>query len=101
MKLPTVGAIPIPTEEGKWYALRTPELTECCGCGLVHHTEYVLENGRLFWRAILDVQATNAARTRSGITVTEKAPVRRSGAALARGSAHPRRGSKPRTGRPR
>jgi hypothetical protein len=75
MKRPKVDPTPIPTEPGKWYVLRTPELTECCGCGLVHHTEYKLdENGRLLWRAREDKRATRAARKREGIRI-ERAPV--------------------------
>ena len=79
MNLPDVAAIPIPTEEGKWYTLRTPEITECCDCGMVHHTEYMLENGRLYWRSKVDDKATKAARKRLGIKIG-KAPARRRGA---------------------
>ena len=84
MKRPKVHAVSIPTEPGKWYVLRTPELTECCGCGLVHHTEYQLDaNGRLLWRAKVDMKATRAARKREGITI-ERVPARPSGAASSR-----------------
>ncbi len=64
----------IQTEPDKWYRLDSPEITECCDCGMVHHTEYVLENGRLFWRAKVDKAATEAARREHGITVTRSDP---------------------------
>jgi hypothetical protein len=64
----------IQMEAGKWYRLDSPEITECCDCGLVHHTEYMFENGRMFWRAITDRKATRASRKRNGITVSRTKP---------------------------
>ena len=60
----------IQTEPDKWYRLDSPEITECCDCGLVHHTEYMLHKGRLFWRSKVDQKATDAARREHGIVVT-------------------------------
>jgi len=59
----------IQMQENVWYRLDSPEVTECCDCGLVHHTEYMFENGRIFWRAIVDKKATAAARKAAGIRV--------------------------------
>lgn len=53
----------IQTEPNKWYRLDSPEITECCDCGLVHHTEYMFEKGRMFWRSKVDTKAT-LGRTR-------------------------------------
>jgi hypothetical protein len=64
----------IQMEEGKWYRLDSPEVTECCSCGLVHVTEYMFENGRMFWRATTDMKATRASRKRNGITVLKAKP---------------------------
>lgn len=59
--------------ENTWYKLDSPEVTECCDCGLVHHTEYMMENGRMFWRAVVDKKATAAARKAAGIKVIKNA----------------------------
>lgn len=59
-------------EPGKWYALDSPETTECCDCGLVHSTEYQIYKGRLMFRTRVNRRATNAARKRVGITVQRK-----------------------------
>jgi hypothetical protein len=61
----------IQMHEGTWYALESPQIDECCDCGLVHHTEFMLEKGRLFWRAAVDKKATAAARERDNIKVTK------------------------------
>ena len=58
-------------EEGKWYRLDSPEITECCDCGLTHHTEYMFEKGRMLWRGKVDVKATRAARKRLGIKIVK------------------------------
>lgn len=60
--------------EGQWYraGLRSPEVTECCSCGLVHITEYKVIDGKLFWRAGVDQEATDAAREREGISLRRK-----------------------------
>ncbi len=60
--------------EGKWYRMASPETSECCDCGLVHHTEYMLEDGRIFFRTKVDKRATRAARKAHGITITKEAP---------------------------
>ena len=59
--------------ENTWYKLDSPEVTECCDCGLVHHTEYMMENGRMFWRSVVDKKATAAARKAAGIKVIKNA----------------------------
>ena len=65
--VPVDGSIQM--TENTWYRLDSPEVTECCDCGLVHHTEYMMEGGRLFWRAVVDKKATAAARKLQGIKV--------------------------------
>lgn len=59
--------------ENTWYRLDSPEITECCECALVHHTEYMFEKGRMFWRAHVDKKATAAARKKLGIKVIKNA----------------------------
>ncbi|MDE2098504.1 MAG: hypothetical protein KGL39_14720 [Patescibacteria group bacterium] len=68
-RLPKVDITPIQMHENRWYRLDSPEITECCDCGLVHHTEYMLSKGRLFWRSVVDRKATRAARARDGIKI--------------------------------
>lgn len=58
--------------EGVWYAIRNPDMTECCSCGLVHNTEFKLDGMRIFWRSKVDKRATNKARKLHGITVIKK-----------------------------
>lgn len=70
-KIDITGSIQM--HAGVWYALDSEEITECCDCGLVHVTEYMFENGRLFWRSRTNTRATNAARKREGITVLRHA----------------------------
>lgn len=70
MKAPKVDGH-IQMHEGTWYKLDSPDVTECCDCGLVHHTEYMFEGGRLFWRASVDRIATRAARKRAGVRVVK------------------------------
>lgn len=70
-KLPPVHALPIQMVEDTWYKLDSPEITECCDCGLIHHTEYMMQGGRMFWRAVTDPKATRAARKRHGIVITK------------------------------
>ncbi len=61
----------IQMHEGTWYAIQHDiELTECCGCGLVHRTYWKVERGRLFWRAEIDKRLTAKARKRDGIRIT-------------------------------
>ena len=77
MKLQPVDPKPIQMYEGTWYRLDSPEITECCACGLVHHTEYMFENGRMLWRSKTDPKATRAARKRLGIKIVKASPGRR------------------------
>lgn len=63
----------IQMEPGKWYRLDSPEISECCDCGLVHHTEYMFEKGRMFWRSRVDPKATAASRKLHGIKVVKTA----------------------------
>jgi hypothetical protein len=74
-KTPVDSRGSIQMEEGKWYRLDSPEITECCDCGLVHVTEYMFENGRMFWRAKTDPKATRASRKRNGITLLKSKPL--------------------------
>lgn len=60
--------------EGVWYALRNPDLSECCDCGLVHHTEFKIDGINIFWRSKIDRRKTRLARKLHGITVTKNAP---------------------------
>lgn len=70
--IPPVAGI-IQMVENTWYKLDSPEVTECCDCGLVHHTEYMMENGHMFWRSVVDKKATAAARKLAGIKVIKNA----------------------------
>jgi hypothetical protein len=56
MKAPKVDGH-IQMHEGTWYKLDSPDVTECCDCGLVHHT--------------VDRIATRAARKRAGVRVVK------------------------------
>lgn len=58
--------------EGDWHPMESPEVTECCDCGLVHKTEFRIDGdtGRIMWRTVTDARATRKARKRAGITVT-------------------------------
>ena len=69
--------ISVQMEEGKWYRLDSPEITECCDCSLIHITEYMFENGRLLWRAKVDRKATRAKRKENGIKIVKANPGRR------------------------
>lgn len=60
--------------EDTWYRMDNPGVEECCDCGLIHHVEFKLVRGTLFWRARVDRRATTAARKRSGIRVLTKKP---------------------------
>lgn len=60
--------------EGTWYALDNPEVMECCGCSLVHRTEFKLEGGRIFWRTTTEPKRTAIQRKLHGIKVTRKKP---------------------------
>lgn len=60
----------IQMHEGVWYAVQHDiELTECCGCGLVHRTYWKVERGRLYWRAAVDKRLTKKARERDGVVI--------------------------------
>lgn len=59
-------------EPGKWYRLDNPEATECCDCGLIHHTDYRLYKGRLLFRTRTDVRATRARRKERGIKIVRE-----------------------------
>jgi hypothetical protein len=72
----TAPLLSIQMEAGKWYRLDSPEITECCDCSLVHVTEYMFENGRMFWRSHTDKKATRAKRRENGITLLKCKPIR-------------------------
>jgi len=71
----TVKLVPvdghIQMQENVWYRLDSPDITECCDCGLVHHTEYMFEKGRMFWRAMVNQKATRTARQKQGIKIVK------------------------------
>jgi hypothetical protein len=72
----------IQMREGTWYAIQHDiELTECCGCGLVHRTYWKVEKGRIYWRGAVDERLTSRARARMGIEIV---PVLPSGAVVGR-----------------
>lgn len=65
----------IQMHEGVWYAIQHDiELTECCGCGLVHRTYWKVERGRIYWRAAVDKRLTRKARRLAGVKVTRRVP---------------------------
>jgi hypothetical protein len=72
-----------------WYALQHDiEITECCGCGLVHRTYWKVERGRIYWRAAVDQRLTNKARRRDGVIVLKTKLSRPRGAASDHHSLH-------------
>jgi hypothetical protein len=49
--------------DGIWYeASWTGQRDMCCHCGLVHITDFKVENGKLMFRARQSVRATKEAR---------------------------------------
>ncbi|WP_316234949.1 MULTISPECIES: hypothetical protein [unclassified Bradyrhizobium] len=49
--------------DGEWVRpVRRGHLDQCCGCGLVHVVDYVIEDGILYFRARVDRRLTAAAR---------------------------------------
>lgn len=72
VRIDTSGSIQM--IEGRWYraGLSSPEVTECCSCGLVHVTEHKVVDGKLFWRSRVDQKATDAARAREGVVLHRK-----------------------------
>jgi hypothetical protein len=72
-KLPAVESSRfIQMYEDTWYRMDSPGVEECCDCGLVHHVEWKIHNGTIFWRARVNRRATNAARKRDGIKVVKR-----------------------------
>lgn len=55
--------------EDSWYLDKFTR-HECCGCSLVHETEYKVENGRIFTRWKVNDKETKALRKKYGIKVT-------------------------------
>jgi hypothetical protein len=60
---------PVPTQiiDGNWYAIafgEKPFQEECCDCGLVHITNFKVENGKFWVQYIVDKRATKTARAR-------------------------------------
>jgi hypothetical protein len=58
--------------EGKWYALGSYSHSVCCGCGLTHRVEYMLDKGRIFERVYVDTRMTRNERRKHGIVVLRK-----------------------------
>ena len=52
-------------EEGVWYKIafgKAPWYEECCGCSLVHRTDFKVDDG-IFWvKYTVDKRRTNKAR---------------------------------------
>lgn len=63
--------ISVQVEEGIWYALDNPMAEECCDCGLVHHTDFKLDGGRMFFRTRRDEAATAIKRRENGVKVVK------------------------------
>jgi hypothetical protein len=58
---------PVQIIDGKWYAIafgQAPFTEECCDCGLVHVTDFKVENGKFWIQYIVDKRATRTARAR-------------------------------------
>ena len=58
---------PVQIIDGKWYAIafgKAPFTEECCDCGLVHVTDFKVENGRFWIRYRRDAKRTAAARAK-------------------------------------
>ena len=50
-------------QDGEWVQPKVKGFKEqCCGCGLVHATEYRVVDGKIQFRATVDNRATAAAR---------------------------------------
>lgn len=67
--------ISIQMYEGVWYRLDSPDVTECCDCSLIHITEYMFENGRMFWKSRTDKRATKLKREQNGIILSKRKAV--------------------------
>ena len=62
---------PVQIIDGKWYAIafgKAPFTEECCDCGLVHVTDFKVENGRFWIRYRRDAMRTKKARARRNVT---------------------------------
>lgn len=57
---------------GSWYSVGTFVQDICCDCGLVHDTEFKVENGRIMFRHVVNRRATDAERAKHGITIKRK-----------------------------
>jgi hypothetical protein len=55
--------------EDSWYLDKFTR-HECCGCSLVHETEFKVENGRIFTRWKVNEKETKELRKKYGIKVT-------------------------------
>lgn len=60
----------IQINDGSWYVLANFSRDICCDCGLVHDTDFKLDNGRIMFRTRVNVKATDAQRKEHGITIT-------------------------------
>lgn len=58
--------------DGSWYALSTFSRDICCGCGLVHDTEFKLENGKIMFRATVNQRETRKHRRKHGLKVVKE-----------------------------
>ena len=62
---------PVQIIDGKWYAIafgQAPFTEECCDCGLVHVTDFKVENGRFWIRYRRDAKRTAAARAKRAVS---------------------------------
>lgn len=58
--------------DGSWYELGDFDRDICCGCSLVHDTEFKLENGRILFRAKVNTRETAKLRKAAGIKVIKE-----------------------------
>lgn len=60
--------------DGAWYTISGFDRDICCGCGLVHDTEFKLENGRIMFRTKVNQRETAKHRKEHGIKVVRNSP---------------------------
>jgi hypothetical protein len=57
---------PIEIQDGEWFTIMKdgdkPGLWGCCDCGLMHRTEFKIEDGEIYIRVRKDLEATRIRR---------------------------------------
>jgi len=48
--------------DGEWEDVTDGKITACCDCGLVHHQEFAVLEGRILRRSFRDKRRTSAQR---------------------------------------